>query len=213
MDNIGVLFDLDGVLIDSESVYTTFWEGIDKIYPTGVSDFAHVIKGNTLPKILDTYFPDAARQKHILQLINDFEREMRYVPFAEAMRFVDDLNAEGIPCAVVTSSSRLKMDNLYAQLPSFRSRFAAVITSDLVTHSKPHPEPYLIGADAIGVSAERCYVFEDSLSGIASGKAAGATVVGLATTLPFDAIKAEAHKTISDFAGFRIADMLSAKRR
>lgn len=54
--------------------------------------------------------------------------------------------------------------------------------------------------------------FEDSLSGIESGKAAGATVIGLATTLPLDAIKGKAHKTISDFAGFHISDMLSVKQ-
>lgn len=53
----GVLFDLDGVLIDSESIYTEFWEDVDKVFPTNVPDFAHIIKGSTLPKILGTYFP------------------------------------------------------------------------------------------------------------------------------------------------------------
>ena len=207
----GVLFDLDGVLIDSESVYTVFWDGIDKLYPTGVDNFAQVIKGSTLPKILNTYFPEKDKQDNILNLIADFERNMRYVPFQEAIRFVDELNAAGIPCAVVTSSSKLKMENLYLQNPDFRNKFKAVITSDLVTHSKPHPEPYLLGAEAIGVDPKDCFVFEDSLSGIESGKAAGANVIGLATTLPMAQIKGKAHKTISDFAGFHIVDMLQAK--
>lgn len=43
----GVLFDLDGVLIDSESIYTEFWEDVDKVFPTNVPDFAHIIKGST----------------------------------------------------------------------------------------------------------------------------------------------------------------------
>ena len=197
----GVLFDLDGVLIDSESIYTEFWEDVDKVFPTNVPDFAHIIKGSTLPKILGTYFPDKNIQQQILDMISCF-----------AMRFVDELNEAGIECAIVTSSSLQKMENLYSQNPGFRDKFKAVITSDLVTFSKPHPQPYLLGAKAIGVNPENCFVFEDSLSGIESGKAAGATVIGLATTLPLDAIKGKAHKTITDFAGFHISDMLSVKQ-
>lgn len=87
-----------------------------------------------------------------------------------------------------------KMENLYRQNPGFRDKFKAVITSDLVTFSKPHPQPYLLGAKAIGVSPENCFVFEDSLSGIESGKAAGATVIGLATTLPMAEIKGKPTK-------------------
>ena len=208
----GVLFDLDGVLIDSESIYTEFWADIDRLYPTGVDDFAHIIKGSTLPKILDTYFPEADKQHDILRRISDFEKSMVYRPFPDAMRFVDQLNANGIGCAIVTSSSKQKMDNLYAQNPSFRNCFKAVITSDVVTHSKPHPEPYLLGAEALGIRASQCYVFEDSLSGIESGIAAGATVIGLATTLSLSEITGKAHKTITSFAGFSVADMLSTKR-
>lgn len=145
-------------------------------------------------------------------MISCFEKDMRYTPFIEAMRFVGELNEAGIEYAIVTSSSLQKMENLYSQNPGFRDKFKAVITSDLVAFSKPHPQPYLLGAKAIGVNPENCFVFEDSLSGIESGKAAGATVIGLATTLPLDAIKGKAHKTITDFAGFHISDMLSVKQ-
>ena len=208
----GVLFDLDGVLIDSESIYTEFWEDVDKVFPTNVADFAHIIKGSTLPKILNTYFPDKNIQQQILEMISGFEKNMRYIPFAEAVRFVDELNDAGIECAIVTSSSLQKMENLYKQNPGFRDKFKAVITSDIVTFSKPHPQPYLLGAEALGINPKNCFVFEDSLSGIESGKAAGATVIGLATTLPMAEIKGKAHKTISDFAGFHISDMLSVKQ-
>lgn len=208
----GVLFDLDGVLIDSESIYTEFWEDVDKVFPTNVADFAHIIKGSTLPKILNTYFPDKNIQQQILEMISGFEKNMRYIPFAEAVRFVDELNDAGIECAIVTSSSLQKMENLYKQNPGFRDKFKAVITSDIVTFSKPHPQPYLLGAEALGINPKNCFVFEDSLSGIESGKAAGATVIGLATTLPMAEIKGKAHKTISDFAGFHISNMLSVKQ-
>lgn len=209
--NIGVLFDLDGVIIDSESIYTELWENIEKIHPTGIENFAMKIKGSTLPQILGTYFPGQEQRRQIIQIIDDFESSMRYAPFPEAIRFTEELNAAGVRCAIVTSSSRLKMEKLYVQNPGLRNLFQAVITGDMVSHSKPHPEPYLLGAEAINVDIRNCFVFEDSLSGIESGKAAGATVIGLATTLPFSEINGKACKTISGFTGFHIQDMLSCK--
>ncbi|MDY6000189.1 MAG: HAD family hydrolase [Candidatus Limisoma sp.] len=208
----GVLFDLDGVVVDSESIYTQFWSDIDKLYPTGVENFAIAIKGNTLQRILADYFPDNDVQQDILERIKDFEINMRYKPFAEAIRFINELKRNQFRIAIVTSSSQKKMDNLYAQNPGFREMFDAVVTGDMVSHSKPDPEPYLLGAKAIGVPPESCYVFEDSISGIESGIRAGATVIGLATTLPYDKIEGKAHLTINDFTGFHVGDMLSVEK-
>lgn len=208
----GVLFDLDGVVVDSESIYTQFWSNIDKLYPTGVENFAIAIKGNTLQRILADFFPDNDVKQDILERIKDFEINMRYKPFAEAIRFINELKRNQFRIAIVTSSSQKKMDNLYAQNPGFREMFDAVVTGDMVSHSKPDPEPYLLGAKAIGVAPESCYVFEDSISGIESGIRAGATVIGLATTLPYDKIDGKAHLTINDFTGFHVGDMLSVEK-
>ena len=208
----GVLFDLDGVVVDSESIYTQFWSDIDKLYPTGVENFAIAIKGNTLQRILADYFPDNDVKQDILERSKDFEINMRYKPFAEAIRFINELKRNQFRIAIVTSSSQKKMDNLYAQNPGFREMFDAVVTGDMVSHSKPDPEPYLLGAKAIGVAPESCYVFEDSISGIESGIRAGATVIGLATTLPYDKIDGKAHLTINDFTGFHVGDMLSVEK-
>ena len=207
---IGVLFDLDGVVIDSESIYTKFWSEMGRIYPTGIPDFAIKIKGTTLPRILSTYFPDKKVQNDIRRKIVDFEAGMKYIPFAEAIRFIKELKEAGIKRAIVTSSLQDKMDALYAQNPGFRELFDEVITGDMVTRSKPDPQPYLIGAEKLGLKIENCYVFEDSLSGIKSGMASGATVIALATSLPFSEVNGKAHKTISDFTGFHISDMLAA---
>ena len=208
----GVLFDLDGVVVDSESIYTQFWSDIDKLHPTGVENFAIAIKGNTLQRILADYFPDNDVKQDILERIKDFEINMRYKPFAEAIRFINELKRNQFRIAIVTSSSQKKMDNLYAQNPGFREMFDSVVTGDMVSHSKPDPEPYLLGAKAIGVAPESCYVFEDSISGIESGIRAGATVIGLATTLPYDKIDGKAHLTINDFSGFHVGDMLSVEK-
>ncbi|MGN1257301.1 MAG: HAD family hydrolase [Candidatus Limisoma sp.] len=208
----GVLFDLDGVVVDSESIYTQFWSDIDKLHPTDVENFAIAIKGNTLQRILADYFPDNDVKQDILERIKDFEINMRYKPFDEAIRFINELKRNQFRIAIVTSSSQKKMDNLYAQNPGFREMFDAVVTGDMVSHSKPDPEPYLLGAKAIGVAPESCYVFEDSISGIESGIRAGATVIGLATTLPYDKIDGKAHLTINDFTGFHVGDILSVEK-
>lgn len=211
MRKIGVLFDLDGVLIDSESLYTGFWSGIDRDYPTGIPDFARFIKGSTLDKIMG-YFPSEQVREDILDRIREFEKGMKYEVFDGVAAFLDDLAANNIPAAVVTSSSDRKMEKVYAQLPGFRNRFAAIVTGSMVSRSKPDPQGYLMGAEAIGCAPADCYVFEDSMSGLQAGNAAGATVVGLATTLPRETLEDHAHRIIDSFVGFDVRTMLGISR-
>lgn len=206
---IGVLFDLDGVLLDTEGIYTDFWQAVDDKYPTGVPGFARIIKGSNLATILDTYYPDKALQKIIIDILDDFEKEMRYRPFADAMTFVDELNKAGIPSCIVTSSSMLKMNNAFEQLPGFREKFNGLVTGDMVKNCKPNPEGYLLGAKQIGVAPENCYVFEDSLQGIQAGLNAGCKVVALTTTVACEEIeKLKADKIIDNFADFTLKDLL-----
>ncbi len=185
----GALFDLDGVLIDSEGIYTEFWSGIDAVYPTGINDFAHVIKGCTLPYILDTYFPEQEKQEHIKQLLEQHEQSMEYRLFDGVYDFVSALKKQGIPMAIVTSSTRLKMSHMIDQLPDFAALFTDIITSEDVSHGKPDPEGYLVGAQRIGIAPQNCVVFEDSINGLKAGRAAGAYVVAIATTNPNDMLK------------------------
>lgn len=200
----GALFDLDGVLIDSETLYTTFWQKIDSIYPTGIPDFAIQIKGTTLDLIFK-HFPDAAVQADILQRLNRFQREMRFKMYPYAEDFLKRLQSADIPMALVTSSDEKKMESLFAQLPQLRNYFNAIIHAGLITHSKPHPEPYLKGAEAIGVAPGECCVFEDSLQGLAAGRAAGAKVVALSTTYPADRLVSLADTVISSFKDLDIS--------
>ena len=207
---IGVLFDLDGVLLDTEGIYTDFWQAIDDKYPTGVPGFTHIIKGSNLATILDTYYPNKELQKIIIDILDDFEKKMKYRPFLDAIKFVDELKSFGIPTCIVTSSSMLKMNNAFKQLPGFREKFDGLITGDMVKHCKPNPEGYLLGAQQIGIKPENCYVFEDSLQGIQAGLNAGCKVVALTTTVARDNIeKLKANKIINDFASFTVNDMLS----
>ncbi len=182
--NIAVLFDLDGVLVDSEGIYTEFWADIDRRYPTGVEDFAHVIKGNTLARILGTYFPDESVRQAILVELKRQEEEMVYQLFPGVAELVESLREESIPTAIVTSSNAAKMNHLFNAVPILRDYIDIVITEEDVTKSKPDPEGYLKAAGRLGFEPSRTVVFEDSLAGVEAGRRAGAVVVGVATTNP-----------------------------
>ena len=203
----GALFDLDGVIIDTEGVYSRFWVDIEQKYPTGIPNFAVKIKGTNLASIM-SHYTDPVAHEAVLKALAEFEHTMTYEIFPEAERFIRELRAAGVPCAMVTSSGEMKLQRLFAQHPHLRGYFDAIVSGEMVQHSKPHPECFEKGARMIGCSPERCVVFEDSLLGVESGKAAGAKVVALHTTFP-EAIKnTEADKIIDSFADFSLSDFL-----
>lgn len=179
----GVLFDLDGVLLDSEGGYSIFWGAMEKEYPTGVPDFAKYIKGFHLSRILG-YFTDDEVRQHVLDKLLDYERNMKFEFFHGALELVNQLREAGIPMAIVTSSDRKKMEALYRQHPVFPTLFDKIITGDMVTKAKPDPDCYLMGAKLLGVDIKDCIVLEDSRNGLIAARSSGAKVIGLATTLP-----------------------------
>ena len=197
------LFDLDGVIVDTESIYTDFWDDIDRRYPTGVDDFARVIKGNTLARILETYFDEDIRDE-ILVLLKEQEESMRYTLFDGVSDFLDRLIDKNIPKAIVTSSNDRKMSRLFSQIPELGPKFEAVITDALVERSKPDPQGYLIAAEKLGVDPTDCVVFEDSFAGLEAGRRAGAYVVALATTNPRESLYEKADEVIDSFIGYDI---------
>ena len=197
------LFDLDGVIVDTESIYTDFWDDIDRRYPTGVDNFARVIKGNTLARILETYFDEDLRDE-ILVLLKEQEESMHYRLFDGVSDFLDRLIENDIPKAIVTSSNDRKMSRLFGQIPDLRPKFEAVITDAMVERSKPDPQGYLIAAEKLGVDPSDCAVFEDSFAGLEAGRRAGAYVVALATTNPRESLYEKADEVIDSFIGYDI---------
>lgn len=177
------LFDLDGVLIDTEPVYTEIWSDIERHFPTGIDNFAQIIKGTTLPNILNQYF---RHEDHtaIVNMLTEAEDNMEYPLFSGTIPFLKKLKEAGIPAAIVTSSNDIKMRRLFDMYPGFNEYFDAIITDSHVKRSKPDPEGYLLAASKLGVSPADCIVFEDSFNGLKAGLAAGASVVAIATTNP-----------------------------
>lgn len=200
----GVLFDLDGVLVDTESQYSIFWGKMGIEYNTGIPDFADRIKGSNLAAILNTYFPDKSVQDEIVEKLNAFQAAMTYEICPGVKEFISQLKQHNIPTCIVTSSDDKKMEQLFAHQPYFRENFSNIITGDQVTNSKPHPECFLKGAQKIGVDIKDCLIFEDSMQGITAGLASGAKVIALSTTCTIEQISTLTNVIIPGFKDFSL---------
>lgn len=195
------LFDLDGVVFDTEPQYTVFWGNECRRYHPDKLGLEHHIKGQTLVEIYDQCFAGelAGEQPAITQRLNDFEAQMHFDYVLGFESFVQSLREKGVKTAVVTSSNQQKMESVYRQHPEFKSIFDAILTSEDFDESKPSPDCYLKGAQCFGVKPVECVVFEDSFNGLKSGRASGAFVVGLATTNSPESIAPYADVVVKDF--------------
>ena len=175
-----LLFDLDGVLIDSTPAVTRVWRGwaIEHGFdPEEVVERAH---GRPSLTTVREYLPGANHEAENREVERrEIEDLVGIVPLPGARQLLESLPFHR--WTIVTSCTR--------PLAEVRLRAAGLpipkllITSSDVTHGKPHPEPYQKAADALGVATDHCVVVEDVPAGIRAGKAAGARVIAFPTTI------------------------------
>lgn len=205
------LFDLDGVVFDTEPQYTEFWRGECLRYQPDIPNLEQKIKGQTLVEIYDKYFGHVrSEQPQITQRLNKFETQMHFDYLPGVVEFILDLRKHGVKTAVVTSSNRPKMQNVYAQHKEFLDLFDHVFTSEDFTNGKPHPECYLLGAQHFGASPQVCVGLEDSYNGLRAVCSAQMFVVGLATTNPQEAILPYADVVWTDYINKGFKELVSA---
>ena len=199
------LFDLDGVVFDTEPQYTVFWGEQCRLYHPEHPGLEQEIKGSTLTQIYNCWFngPLLKEQPVITERLNAYEQQMSYDFIEGFIAFVDDLHKNGVKTAVVTSSNLPKMENVYRKQPGFKLLFDAILTSEDFEHSKPNPDCYLKAAQKLGVKPDECAVFEDSVNGLRSGMAAKMKVVGLLTTNPIGVVAPLSDLQVSDYVGMR----------
>ena len=207
---IAALFDFDGVVVDTEPQYSLFWDEKGEKYHPEIPEFGHHIKGQTLTQIYSQYFlqPEGL-QPEITRELLDFETRMTFEFIPGVVDFMKELRQKGVKIAIVTSSNDQKMANAHRALPELKSMVDAIITADKVTHSKPHPECFLLGAETLQMPIDRCIVFEDSYHGLEAGNRAGMKVIGLGTTNPASAIADKASLVIPDFVDFTFEKMVT----
>jgi sugar-phosphatase len=175
----GVLFDLDGVLVDSTPAVARVWAGWAREHGFDPDDVVRKAHGRPSIATIRELLP------HANHAAEDREVERReiadvkgVIPLPGAMKLLQALPPQH--WAIVTSCTRplAGVRIGVAGLPKPRH----LVTSTDVKHGKPDPEPYLKGAQYLGVPASDCIVIEDAPAGIRAGKAAGARVLALRTT-------------------------------
>ena len=194
-----MLFDLDGVLIDSTPAVARVWT--QWAIKHGFEPEKTVREAHGRPSIesIRELLPDADHEAENREVERqEIEDTDGVVPLPGALALLTSLPLNR--WAIVTSCTR--------PLAEVRIRTAGLpvppimITSSDITNGKPHPEPYITGARALGFTPDACLVVEDVPAGIRSGKAAGARVIALRTTLPDgDLIASGADWLVNDCGG------------
>ncbi len=155
------LFDFDGVVVDTEPIYDIFWNAAAEKYKVDIDNFAHVIKGTTLPFIMEKYFSDFPQA--LRQQIHDesiaYEKDMPIPPMPGSLEFIRMWKANGVQLGLVTSSDEAKVRRAF-RLLSLGGLFDTLVTADRITRSKPDPMCYLQAASDLQVAPEDCLVFE-----------------------------------------------------
>ncbi|OAV73145.1 Phosphorylated carbohydrates phosphatase [Bacteroidales bacterium Barb6] len=201
------LFDFDGVIADTEPVYDIFWNETVKKYGISTPDFAHVIKGQTMPRIMEIYlagYPEEIKQSIFRESL-EYEERMPLPAMPGSLEFIRLLKGNGVQTGLVTSSDQKKTDRAFLSL-DMKGLFDTVVTAGRITKGKPDPMCYLLAASDLHISPKDCVVFEDSFAGIQAGTAAGMRVIALATTNPCEALQGKACKVIPDFKNMGIED-------
>jgi len=189
-----VLFDLDGTLIDTEPVWMAQERALAAAHGGSWSeDQARSCIGNPIPvsaaRLRDEGGVDLPVDVIVDRLLDAVVAAVRgRVPWQPGAReLLADLAGHDVPCGLVTMSYRRLVEAVLADLPP--TTFAAVVTGDEVQRGKPDPLPYLTAAKLLDVRPDDCVVVEDSVPGIMSGLAAGATVLAVPHVAPVTGVE------------------------
>jgi beta-phosphoglucomutase len=194
----GVIFDLDGVLADSEP-----W-----IRRASMQMFQQVYGVSVRPEDFDPFvgagedrFIGGVAEKHGVHLTMPRDKQTTYdiylslirgqmQPVRGALAFVADCRRRGLKLAIASSADDQKVDGNLKQLTLSRASFDAVITGTNVTRKKPDPEIFLAAAAALHLPVEACMVVEDAINGVQAAKAAGCLCLALTTSFPEEKVRA-----------------------
>jgi HAD superfamily hydrolase (TIGR01509 family) len=185
----GVLFDMDGLLVDSEPLWFEVecsvmarldgrWSEADQ----------RALVGGSLPRtvsyLLDRAVRPASREEVGRWLVDGMTSLLMSRPLTAlpgARELLAEVRTAGLPHALVTSSERPIMDAVLLRLGV---AFDATVCADDVSHGKPDPEPYLRAAGLLGADPRSCVALEDSPNGVASAEAAGCRLIAVPSLVP-----------------------------
>ena len=195
---IGVIFDMDGVLVENSDVHEATWLMMFKKFGKDISkEEVRGIFGATNKTFIERFL-GITDEKRINEIAEEKEALYRE-NFAKSikapeglMTLLFTLKKNNVRMAVTTSAPRANL-NFVLDALDIRSFFDVLVDETFVKHAKPNPEIYTVTASKLNIEAESCIVIEDSIFGIQAGLAAGMKVIGITTTLPEDKINFADH--------------------
>jgi len=194
---IAVLFDMDGVLVDSEPIINA--AAIRALAEFGIQarpeDFEPFVGAG------ENRYVGGVAELHGHAFVPEMKRRtydwyLKLLPgigkaFPGAKELIERLVGQGILCAVASSADSVKVEaNLIQVLGVPLDRFAAIVTGEDVVRRKPHPDIFLEAARRLSVPSKACCVIEDAVNGVEAAKAAGMRCVAVATSFPGEALAA-----------------------
>lgn len=196
-----LLFDFDGVIVDTEGEYDKFWMQVAHKYNVVDKNFVRAIKGTTMPYIRNNYLNHLSENEfdEIVGSMHRFEQEMPISFINGAQEFLRYCKDNEYRIALVTSSNEPKVIRAL-ELIGLTDFFDTIVTSQSITQGKPHPMCYQLAAQRLNAHPQECIVFEDSFMGIESGQRADMKVVALATTNSREQLMTVVDRVISDFS-------------
>lgn len=199
------IFDMDGTMINNMVYHKKAWQEFLKRHGIGLTEdeFRQKISGKKNNQIFELVFGkklDAESEAAFTEEKEGIYRELFAPDIKEVAGLIDTiatLHERGIKTAIATTAPAKNRDFALKSL-GLEDKFEVILGDEHVSQGKPHPEIYLLAAEKLGVSPSKCLVFEDSPPGVASGKNAGMTVVGILSSHSAHEVS-DADYTVNDF--------------
>jgi HAD superfamily hydrolase (TIGR01509 family) len=209
-----VVFDMDGVLIDSHPAHQAAWREFLHSLGKDVCDqeLEFILEGHTRAEILCHFLGPltADEVEHYGRRKDQLFRahENQIVPISGVCDFLRKLSLQGLPAALATSASEIRTVSTIERM-GLAELFEAVITAGDVEKGKPHPAVYQLACERLNVQPQHTVAFDDAPAGIQSAKSAGLRCIGVSSNgLIPKLLNAGAEAVIRDFAGLTIEEIL-----
>jgi len=186
-----VLFDMDGVLVDSErficqAAIAMFREHGLEVNESDFIPFVGTGENRYIGGVAEKYGFDLHQERDKARTYGIYEEITRgkHTPLPGAIDFISDCRQRRLKLAVATSADESKMLINLREIGIPASSFDATVNGLQVERKKPYPDIYLMASSLLGVDTSSCLVVEDAPSGLKAGKAAGSRCLGLTTSFP-----------------------------
>jgi len=219
LNNLGVIFDMDGVIMDNNTYHEAAWRDFCEKHGIRLTDeelHEHVF-GRVAKDTLEFIFKKELKSEAIDRFVEEKEIIYRSIyrhqirPLDGLIKLLDDLKINNIPMAMATSAPPGNVLFTFSYLP-IESYFNHLLNASHISRGKPDPEIYIKAIQYLALPPENCVVFEDSISGVRAALGAGAKVIGVSTTHEAGELKGVI-KVIPDFKEMTYMELLTLVHR